>query len=168
MTCRSIPPDRWENARQVLIFYFSRRCGFRNAEDLAHDTLAALWGRDDYEFADASDFLKICYGFAGRILKASQRVATKHANVELLDNFISPDSGGMGMSATEMGILLDEVLATAQSGLAEQEWLIIEKQVDKTLGSGAEDGPGSNQERVRLFRARDKLAILTHWRRKRR
>ena len=81
--CRSIPPAAWEHAREALIFYFSRRHGLTDAEDLAQDTLATLWSRDDDEFEKNDDFLRVCYGFARLVSQKGYRQAQKHAGDEL-------------------------------------------------------------------------------------
>ena len=57
-----MPPASWSEARLKLVHFFSRGRGLHNAEDLAHDTLAALWSRDDYEFRSESEFGLVCYG----------------------------------------------------------------------------------------------------------
>jgi len=50
INCRSVSPKTWEHARQALVFFFTRRHGLYGAEDLAHETLAAILGREDYRF----------------------------------------------------------------------------------------------------------------------
>src|ERR1051325_7270350 len=70
---RTIPTELWAQARQSLIYFFSRRLGMQNAEDLAHQTLLAIWIREDYEFSELEDFGKVCFGFAKNILKEGIR-----------------------------------------------------------------------------------------------
>ena len=83
-TCRSLSPDAWEQARQALVFYFSRRHGLANAEDLAQETLAAFWKREDFEFEREEDFLRVCYAFARRILQVAVKRVVEQA-AEVLD-----------------------------------------------------------------------------------
>ena len=79
LNCRAIPETAWEHARRMLVFYFSRRHQGMDAEDLAQETLARLWSRDDYGFDREEDFLRVCYGFARLILQKGYREARKHA-----------------------------------------------------------------------------------------
>src|SRR5260370_399388 len=83
INCRSVPPKTWEYARQALVFYFTRRHGLSDAEDLAQETLATILSREDYHFEKEEDFLKVCYGFAGHILQTARRGAAKCAGSPL-------------------------------------------------------------------------------------
>ena len=83
LNCRAIPETAWEHARRMLVFYFSRRHQGMDAEDLAQETLARLWSRDDYGFDREEDFLRVCYGFARLILQKGYREARKHAGEAL-------------------------------------------------------------------------------------
>src|SRR5450432_4212962 len=107
---RSIEPEAWEQARSALVFYFSRRHGFTNAEDLAQETLAALWKRDDFEFARAEDFLRICYAFARRISQSGGRDARKHAGEELDPAAPGREASMEGLSGAALELLVREVL----------------------------------------------------------
>src|SRR4051812_21356813 len=102
MTCRSMAPDDWERVRESLIFYFLRRHGFSNAEDLAQDTIAALLKRDDYEFESEADFLKVCYGFADKISRAGWRKIARYAADPLDPNLTSRGSRVRGLNEAEL------------------------------------------------------------------
>jgi DNA-directed RNA polymerase specialized sigma24 family protein len=163
-TCRSIPSAVWSHAHAALVFYFSRRHGYSNAEDLAQETLTAILARDDFEFEKEEDFLKVCYGFASRISQTGYRRAKKHAAAPL-----TPDSGPGGysaqLSAPEAGVLLDEVIRTAKGSLSADDWHLIREAADTDRATMAERLKlgDANNVRVRLHRARRKLARLTGW-----
>lgn len=161
---RSIPPAAWQHARAALVFFFSRRHSLENAEDLAQETLATLWAREDYEFQSSEDFLRVCYGFARRILHQGHRETRKHA-AGLLDPATAVSDHSHGMKATEMGILLDEVYKVGQTRLSQKEWKLIELAADSDRTKMAEDlnMGDANNVRVQLHRARRKLAQLTGW-----
>jgi DNA-directed RNA polymerase specialized sigma24 family protein len=164
MNCRSIPQDTWEHVRQCLIFYFSRRHALSEAEDLAQETLLAVWKRMDYEFEKEEDFLRVCYAFARRILLERYRRLQKHALVDS-NTDLSAKAGVDCLTATDMGIFLDEVLRIGKSELSEKDWKLIESAVNSVSAqdSDATTTAGGNA-RVYLHRARKKLARLTGWR----
>lgn len=163
--CRSIPPAVWEHAHDALVFYFSRRHGISNAEDLAQDTLAAVLTREDFEFEKEEQFLRVCYGFASRISRSGYRLARKHAAGVLDDpNFRQRASSRLALNPAEMAVLLDEVLRIAKSQLTEREWNLIQQTAgDQEAISELPNAAGVNNVRVRLHRARRKLAKLTGW-----
>jgi len=130
-----------------------------NAEDLAHDTLAALWSRNDYGFEKEADFLKVCYGFAGKILYEEYRRKEKHAGNELDPNLEAPIQEVKGLEGTEVFIFLEEVRRRAKAELLDEEWALIENAVNRDAG----DYPAGGKVRVQLHRARKKLARLTGW-----
>jgi hypothetical protein len=164
-TSRNIPPDAWEHARQALVFYFARRARRSGAEDLAQETLLAVWARKDYEFACTEDFLRVCYGFAGKILLKDRR-DTLRGNagppVEL------SGSDGASPPAGESQVFLAEVLRIGSTELRARDWRLIQLSVDNDVEEiskelGLED---PNNRRVRLSRARRKLADMTFWRKR--
>jgi len=158
LTARSIPSALWASARERLIFYFSRR-GVNNAEDLAQETLMAVWRREDFQFERQEDFLKVCFGFARYIRHEQYRDQTKHAGNELND--LEPAIRGVRLlEQTEMTLLLKEVLSTATTELSANELALIGAAIDRDANFGV-----SARNRVRLSRARRKLAKLTGWRR---
>jgi hypothetical protein len=163
--CRSIPPAVWEHARQALITFFSRRHQFANAEDLAQETLAVLWSRQDFEFDKEEEFLRVCYGFAGKISLAGYRTARKH-DAEQLDTASRPTSGfNVGLNPVEASLLLDEVVRIAKAELRDQDWKLIENAaLEERDGPARRPDPmQANRARVGLFRARRKLKELTGW-----
>lgn len=166
LTCRTIPPAQWEHARRVLVFYFSRRHLRANAEDLAQDTLAALLHRDDFEFEREEDFLRVCHAFARLVIKAGYRREFKHAATELDDHLAAaPERNAFGLSATEMAVFLQEVLKAGKSELSQRDWEIIQRNAvpeDPEKGAAVSERE-ANRNRVRLHRARKKLAQLTGW-----
>jgi DNA-directed RNA polymerase specialized sigma24 family protein len=163
-----MPPDAWQQARKALVFYFSRRHGLMNAEDLAQETLSAMLSRDDYEFQSSTEFLQVCYGFARKISQEGIRKTRKHAAEPLDPAAVAPAHYANSMKATEMGILLDEVYKVGKANLSEKEWRLIELAAESdrgTLAVSLEMG-NANNVRVHLHRARRKLAMLTGWREK--
>jgi len=165
INCRSIPPAVWGHAHDALVFYFSRRHGLHNAEDLAQDTLAAVLTRDDFEFEKEEDFLRVCYGFASRISQSGYRVARKHAAAVLDPNMSHAPARTVSLNQAEMTVLLDEVLRTAKARLSEQDWDLIQQTMSSDRDPASRSNiPETNNIRVRLHRARRKLAKLTGWR----
>ncbi len=169
LNSRSIPPELWEQARQALVFYFLRRHGSSNAEDLAQETLMAIWSREDYTFEREEDFLRVCYGFAARISRWGHRQAQKHVGGGL-DPAATPAPGGdlRGLTGTEVKIFLDEVCRTGESGLADKDWKLIQSAAggDRANMPVLFDLGDANNFRVYLHRIRRKLARLTGWRSK--
>ncbi len=158
VTCRSISPATWEQARKALVFYFQRRVGFARAEDLAHDTLAAFWLREDFQFQEEGDFLRVCYGFAENILKAALRKDKSHLQDELQESS-TRESNAFGLNSVEMRICLDKLLEAAQDGLLQKDWELIENYVTLNL-SGDGRSQSSNRYRVALHRALGRWAKL--------
>jgi DNA-directed RNA polymerase specialized sigma24 family protein len=163
--CRSISPQAWEHAREALVFYFSRRHGLADAEDLAQDTLAAIWSRADFEFEKEEDFLRVCYGFAGRILQSGYRQTRKHTASELDPAIPDPARTAYGMNSTEIGLLLDQVIQIGETHLREKDWEVIRTaaSADGPMTDSQSSSDNGNSFRVRLSRARKKLVQLTGW-----
>ncbi|MBZ5531267.1 MAG: hypothetical protein LAO20_07540 [Acidobacteriia bacterium] len=160
--CRSISPDAWTHARECLVFYFSRRLLRSDAEDLAQETLLSIWNREDYEFDQEDDFLKVCYGFARRKLQESYRDAQRHDGSELDGSFPAPPHDWAGQRATESRMLLEKVFEIGQSQLRDKDWELIRQAANADHpadGQAATAGDGTNA-RVRLHRARKRLAKL--------
>src|ERR1700743_619659 len=105
----SIPKELWVHARERLIFFFSRRLGIQNAEDLAQTTLLAVWGRKDFEFEKEEEFLRVCYGFARKILKEVYRDKKNQEWVELDSDLEEKISGVRGLKGAEAAAFLAEV-----------------------------------------------------------
>jgi RNA polymerase sigma factor (sigma-70 family) len=161
--CRSISPEAWAHARESLIFYFSRRHARADAEDLAQETLLAVWNREDYEFDKEEDFLRVCYGFARHISKEGYREAYRQAAASVDDSMPAPLHEASSARAMEARILLEKVCEIGRSQLHENEWQIIEHAANSDRASMAKDlnMGDANNVRVRLHRARKKLAKLT-------
>ena len=160
----SISPETWAHARESIIFFFSRRHGRANAEDLAQETLLAVWKREDYTFEKDEDFLRVCYGFANRILLQGYRQSSKHDGGPLDPGMSAPLDATGGLKGTEIGVFLDEVIQIGKAKLREQDWRIIE-QAAAANGSGAPvQTENANNFRVQLHRVRKKLAVMTGWR----
>src|SRR5690349_564754 len=106
MNCRSVSPKTWEYARQALVFYFSRRHGLSNSEDLAHETLASILSRDDYQFEKEEDFLKVCYGFACHVLQTARREVRKNVGMSLDPATLFPRQGAPGLKDAEFNVYL--------------------------------------------------------------
>lgn len=160
---RTIPEEIWAQARQLLIFYFSRRLGVQNAEDLAHKTLLAIWTREDYEFVREDDFLKVCHGFARRILREAYREhSSKYSQVELKSDLEEKIFGVKGLKGPEASAFLDQVKRCGEKILEPQEWRLIESAIKRT----EDDEPASGKVRIKLHRVRKKLAEITGWTKK--
>ncbi len=157
-TSRSIPSEAWVQARQALVFYFSRRHGLESAEDLAQETLAALWSRDDFEFAHEKDFLRVCYAFAQRVSKVGWRRQSRDTTVELNEEVGAKTARS---NQAEMAVYLREVLDALRSEMSSRDRQLI---VDGAAGTIGHSGPEeANRMRVGLCRARKRLAKLTGW-----
>jgi hypothetical protein len=163
-TCRDIPAKLWKVAFQALVFYFSRRGQVSNAEDLAQRTFLAILKRDDFEFGREEDFLRVCYGFAARILKAKKREDAKSSSVPL-DTALPVASNRDGAQATEDTVFLHDVLEIGKTELTPDEWKFIEDAAEAALDNLPYNFPRAeaNTLRVRLYRLRKKLAKKTGW-----
>lgn len=169
VNCRTVSPDAWEHARQALVFYFSRRHGLAEAEDLAHDTLTAVLARDDFVFEKEEDFLKVCYGFANRINLEANRGIAKHVGTELDFDPPATQSETQGLHDAELRVFLQEVLNVGKERLRARDWEILKratslegKRIAQEFGLG-----DANNARVYLHRLRKRLAAWTGWRKER-
>lgn len=156
--CRSISHEAWVQAHKALIFFFSRR-GASNPEDLAQETLTAVLSREDYEFEKEDDFLRVCYGFAKNILREGYRASREQAAEESIVSVESRVRGIQGLEGNEARVFLEEICRYAGAELQEEEWAAIQAAIDRD----SQDQPVEGKERVRLHRARKKLAKLTGW-----
>ena len=141
-----------------MIYFFSRR-GASNPEDLAQETLMTVWSREDYQFENEDDFLKVCYGFAKKILLEGYRVSRKHAAEDSVLAVQSRVKGVQGLEGNEVNVFLEEVCRRADAELQEQEWAAIQAAIDRHR----QDKPVEGKQRVRLYRARKRLAKLVGW-----
>jgi DNA-directed RNA polymerase specialized sigma24 family protein len=163
VNCRSISPEAWAQARESLVFYFSRRHARSDAEDLAQETLLAIWNREDYEFDKEEDFLKICYGFARLIAKEGYRESQRRAADSLDPALPAPPHESNSSRSIEGRILLEKVCAIGESQLHRDEWEMIRQSLDSDRAGMAQEFKmgNANNMRVRLHRVRRKLAKLT-------
>lgn len=165
--CRSISSDSWEHARKALVFYFSRRHGSGNAEDLAQETIATMFRRDDFEFDHEEDFLRVCYAFARRISQAGYRVHRKFSGETLDPDFAASRAHPNQLSEPLFNVLLQEVIGIGQKRLSPKEWEAIRRAAELGDDTADTEVPITLQERnllrVRLHRARRKLERLTGW-----
>ncbi len=154
---RSIPHERWIEARQRLIAYFSRR-GLANAEDLAQETLFAIWQRD-YPCESTEDFPKICYGFARNIMKEALREAGR--GIEEFSEESPPPhmEHRKHFSDAETLLFLKEIQHAAASKLTPDEWAAIQEAMSRSKDAP----PMPGRLRVQLYRARQKLARIAGW-----
>ncbi len=158
----------------MLIFFFSHR-GFTNAEDLAHDTLEALWRRADYQFEKDEDFLQICHAFANRVRKAAFRKDRRIQTAELDEQQVVARYNASAINPAEMSVLLQEVLEAGRTELNTRDWGFIRKTVLEETGEPDREAPGEaasgeipsdsqmNKGRVQHHRARERLKRLTGW-----
>jgi len=162
--CRDIPPEAWGQAYQALVFYFSRRYLVSNAEDLAQQTLLVIWNRPEFTFEQATDFQKVCYGFAARILSAERRKQIRTTHAPLDPNMPGP-ANRAGAQAAEDLVFLHEVMEKAPTKLTSEEWKLIASTAESTLANVPYNfaKPDANSLRVRLHRVRKKLALKMGW-----
>lgn len=161
--CRSIPPEIWAHARECLVFYFSRRHVRSSAEDLAQETLLAVWNREDYEFEKEADFLKICYGFARHISQQGYREAGRHESTTLDPSLPGPQHEWSSERAMESRMLLEQVCEIGKTKLRDQDWELIQHAVsnsDRATMAKDLEMRDANSVRVHLHRARKRLAKL--------
>ena len=163
LTSRSIPPDLWEQARRALVFYFSRRHGFTNAEDLAHDTLQAVWIREDFIFEKEEQFLRVCYGFASRVSLEGHRQVRRNAAISLDSGKPVEKVRAVGLSELDTHIFVEDVRRVAESRLTSEDWEMVRLLMEDERESAAGLWGNANMFRVRLHRVRGKLAELTGW-----
>src|SRR5437879_1368631 len=159
INCRSIPTELWIEARKSLIFFFSRRLGIQNAEDLAHNTLMVIWLREDYEFAREEDFPKVCYGFARKILQEVYRDTKNRECVELDPEIQERVLGVQGLKGPEAAAFLEEVKRYGQEMFDAEEWALIEAAANRD----EDDAPATGKIRTQVHRIRKKLAKITGW-----
>ncbi|HLK63076.1 MAG TPA: hypothetical protein VKU19_06530 [Bryobacteraceae bacterium] len=159
LTSRQMSPEAWARVFDALVFYFTRRLGELNAEDLAQQTLVAVLKRVDYQFEKEEDFLRVCYGFATNILKAAYRQGGRDAHVSLED-FIPEPENRTSASGIENAIFLDDVLREGQRQLKKRDWELIREAAEAQLDNQPHNYPSGkeNKFRVALHRARGKLA----------
>lgn len=152
--------------RRSLIFYFSRRHCRTDAEDMAQETLAALWRRSDYEFDKEEDVHLVGYAFARNILRAQWRSDSRSATLELDPSLAQPIERIGGLNAAEMKIYLEEIEKLRQSQLTDRERQLIENALNpEGAPARAEKDPReAGNLRVFLHRSRKKLARLAGWR----
>ena len=160
---RSILPELWAQAWDALVTYFSRRYGREDAQDLAQETLAAVLQRDDYLFRDPEDFLRVCHGFARNVLKAAIR---SRAATEPWDDSAPLPERDTVRSSPDEALFLDEVLRTGKRRLEAEEWRLIREAAAAQMRNEPYDfeQKDANRMRVRLHRARKRLARFTGWR----
>jgi hypothetical protein len=72
----------------------------------------------------------------------------------------SPVQGVQGLGGSEVNVFLEEVCRRAEAELQQQEWATIQAAIDRD----SQGQPVDSKQRVRLYRARKKLAKLTGWR----
>jgi len=157
---RSIPTELWAQARERLIFFFSRRLGLQNAEDLAHNTLLAIWTRKDFEFAQEEDFFRVVHGFARKILQEGYRNDIRNEGMLELDPDLETEVFGVrGLRGAEASTFLEEVRRHGQEKLKTEEWALIEAAANRD----EDDQPVTGQIRTKVHRIRKKLAEITGW-----
>ena len=159
LTSRSISPELWIYARKCLVYYFMHRHCTANAEDLAQETLMAVWGREDYPFEKEEDFLKVCYGFARHIRQQGNRDQQKHAADELTSDVDCVSPKIKGMQHQEVQVFLNQIRERAEAELLADELALIEEAMKRD----SHDPPLSTRVRVKLHRARKKLEKITGW-----
>jgi DNA-directed RNA polymerase specialized sigma24 family protein len=148
-----------------MVVYFSRRHGVAQAEDLAQDTLTTLWAREDFLFETEDQFLRVCYGFASRILLQAYRQTRKHAGQPLDPAAPNHEAQAAGLMGMEVAVFVEEIGRAARSSLTERDWQLVQTlaEEDRAELSAGFDAGEANRFRVRLYRIRQKLTQLTGW-----
>lgn len=166
LSSRSMPPEAWAKAREALVFYFSRRHASDRAEDLAQETLTAVWNRGDYEFEKESDFPRVCLGFARLISQAGHRRAQRDLSQPsgVAYEVAAPHEQAGGAGATESRILLEQVCQLGQARLRDRDWQLVLQAATADSGSSHVPADQRNKFRVSLHRARKRLEQITGWR----
>jgi hypothetical protein len=123
----------------------------------------AVWNREDYQFEREEDFLKVCYGFARHISQQGYRETERHAGEPLDPALATAQHEWSSQRAIESRMLLAQVCEVGRSQLREKDWQIIQQGADSDRATMAEELKmgDANNVRVRLHRARRKLAKLT-------
>jgi len=160
MKSRSISNELWLQDRSRLIFYFTRRVGSQNAEDLAQSTIMTMWRRD-FEFEKPEDFLKVCFGFARKILQAESR-DEKYSWDELDPDIEHKTHDLDGLKGAEIAAFLEEVKRKGQELLDAEDWELIEAAAHRD----GDDGPVSGRLRTKLHRVRNEFAKMMGWKKK--
>jgi DNA-directed RNA polymerase specialized sigma24 family protein len=162
MSCHEIPEYEWEHVHQALKYYFSRRLGLDNAEELAQETILRVWSRPDLEFETLDDFARLCFGFARYVYLEKCRERAQESTTELGFNVLAPESYVGSPRGTEAAVMLREVLEVGRAQLNEKEWRLLQNASDREM-LDASMGPAKGKDRIGLYRVRKKLARLVGW-----
>jgi len=154
LDCQSISPHTWEHARQALEFYFTQRHAAAIAEDLAHETLTAVLCRD-LQFESEQDFLRVCYASARNILRSARRAGTQVPSASLGTPAYAET---LAPAAVELNDYLNKVLETGKEQLQQQR--LVQDSMALEREHLAFGGAEANRNRVRIHRARKKLASI--------
>lgn len=118
-----------------------------------------LWSRSDYQFEKEEDFLKVCYGFARKVHSTRLREEQRHLVNELYPEMEATIQPVKGLLGTEVSVFLREVTHRANIDLHAEEIALLNAAVNRDV----KDRPPEAKARIRLHRARRKLAELTGW-----
>ena len=148
-----------------MVVYFSRRHGLSLAEDLAQDTLATIWAREDFLFESQDQFLRVCYGFASRILLQAYRQTRKNTGQPLDPAAPNREAAAAGLMGMEVAVFVEELGRAARSSLTRKDWKLFQSlaEEDRSELSAGFDPGEANRFRVRLYRIRQKLTQQTGW-----
>lgn len=161
--CRSISQEAWEEARVALVFYFSRRHGFSNAEDLAQETLLVVFKRSDFKFENEGQFLRVVYGFASRISKQAYRQSRKNQGQELDPALSARQPRVDSLRGPEVAVFFKQVCREGEAGLSPLELQLVRRLMESDVSDLYKSfkRADSNKMRVRLHRVRAKLRKLS-------
>lgn len=156
-------PELWEHVRESLVFYFSRRHARSDAEDLAQETLLAVWNREDYVFEKETDFVKVCYGFARNVSREAYRRDKITPSSPLDPSLPAPKGDSSGPEAIEARIMVDQVCEIGRSKLERQDWQMVQRAANSNRSGPKPKSNGgmATRVRVKLHRVRKKLAQLS-------
>jgi hypothetical protein len=159
-TCRDIPPEKWGQASDALIRFFSQRGFAADAEDLTQRALTAMLASRSLDIDHADNFIRVCYGFGHNILHEARRERLRKSR-EVSEAAIPPPATPRpGMQDADSARFLEQVVEIGRAQLSESDRKVLEDLIaenEKEAVSGAE----ANRFRVQLHRFRKKLAKLT-------
>jgi DNA-directed RNA polymerase specialized sigma24 family protein len=154
---RTIPPEAYAHAREALFRYFASRYGRADADDLSQEVLCRLFEREDYEFDNPADFLRVCKGFARKVAQERFRAQSRYGSLDY--DVPAPVHGANGQRDIEARVLLDQICRKGREGLRSADWRAIcnAATLEETSTEGLPGRPATPRERIFLHRARAKL-----------
>jgi DNA-directed RNA polymerase specialized sigma24 family protein len=162
ISCRSIPEVEWADAKQKLCFFFSRRHRRPDAEDLAQETLFWVWQRN-LPIEKQEDFLRLCHGFANKILLSAIRNGIRHGHAPLKFDVAAPEPEIQGLTGAEVQVIVAEILRIGSEQLSARDLQLLGEMADADQQDPADRTAKSGKERLQQHRLRKKLMKIVGW-----